>query len=268
MREICQNHLPLKHWMEEKTRRLPGLQLIAPGEWLQQDEAYAAQMAYREELLKDKRDAVYRSQPEAEPAALELLEKILSELEGRPGYELGENNVVCSDGRAVAIDRDQPLLTAGRLVQEDLMLLEKRGDEHMLTAAFLCFPTSWLLAEKFNRPLLDIHTPVPNYDTDIANRVQRMFDLIKEDKPMYRANYLIYSNPDLHQPRKSDNRRSLDKDGRLWARVERQSLVKLPKSGAVVFSIHSYVVRPDVLSAEEWAKLKELRLKGESHMHV
>ena len=64
----------------------------------------------------------------------------------------------------VAIDRGDPMGTLGHLVQEDLCLMEKRGEEHVLTAAVLCFPASWRLADKIGRPLEAIHVPVPEYD--------------------------------------------------------------------------------------------------------
>jgi hypothetical protein len=54
--------------------------------------------------------------------------------------------------------------------------MERRGDEHVLTAAVLCFPASWHLADKIGRPLTTIHVPVKVYDETLARRVQRLFD--------------------------------------------------------------------------------------------
>ena len=62
----------------------------------------------------------------------------------------------------------QPLLTLGRLVQEDLCLMEPQGDEYDLTGAILCFPASWTLAQKIGRPMTGIHHPVEIYDDDLA----------------------------------------------------------------------------------------------------
>ena len=257
MREICQDSLPVKPWMEEKTRRLPGLHPIAPGDWLRMDEAYGPQMAYRDELLAGHRDAVFRMSETALPAAQELLDRVLQEISGTPGYVISPEKVRCPDGRVVALDRSQPLVAAARLVQEDLVLMEKHETEHILTGAVLCFPASWSLEEKFGGTLTMIHVPVSPYTEDIGARVQRLFDFIKPELPMWRANYLVYSNPDLFQPRREDNRRSLDPDGPKWVRVERQCLVKLPVSGAVVFSIHTYVVPMATLSDAERVGLRD-----------
>lgn len=255
MREICQNDLPVKPWMEEKMRRLPGLQPIAQGEWLQVDEAYADQMAYREFLLDQGRNDVFRQMESAAPAARELLERILEELKAKQGFSVEEGEVSCPDGRRVKLDEEHPLISAARLTQEDLVLMERQGDEHVMTAAVLCFPASWSLEQKFGGGLMGIHVPVEAYTEDIGRRVQRLFDFIKVDLPMWRANFLVYSDPELHQPRREENRRSVQKDGKLWVRVERQSLVKLPISEAVVFSIHTYVVPTNKLSVAERQEL-------------
>lgn len=256
-REICQSHLPVRPWAEDRTRRLPGLNPVAPGEWLIVDEAYGAQMGYREELLAAKGEAVLRLAPEARPAAEELLEAILAELAGMPGFVFGADEVICPDGRRVDIARGDPLRTAARLVQEDLVLMERaEGEaEHRITGAALCFPASWSLDEKFLRPLTRVHKPVEVYDENLARRVQRLFDGIQPDRPIWRANYLLYGDPDLHQPRREADRRLPPASGRRWLRVERQALRRLPQSGAVVFTIHTYVLPFEALSAGDRAAL-------------
>ncbi|NOX41809.1 MAG: DUF3445 domain-containing protein [Alphaproteobacteria bacterium] len=237
--------------MEQKTRRLPGINSLAPGDWLWVDEVYGAQMAYREQLLAERLDEVYRQNAQALPAAQELLAMILNEVGALDGFEVSRDHVICQDGRRIGINQAEPLITAARLVQEDLILMEGQGDEHLLTAGVLCFPASWSLAEKFGKNLVGIHTPVAEYTDDLARRVQRLFDHIKPERPMWRANFLTYANPDLFQPRVENNRRQAESAGDLWVRVERQCLLKLPITGAVVFSIHSHVVPISVLSEPE-----------------
>ena len=117
-----------------------------------------------------------------------------------PAYAVGPE-VRRPDGVTVAIDRADPLGTLGHLVQEDLCLMEKRNEAHVLTAAVLCFPASWRLAEKIGRPLEAIHAPVPEYDPKLARRVQRLFDGVQPGRPLWRVNALRYADPALHQPR-------------------------------------------------------------------
>ena len=180
----------------------------------------------------------------ARPAAEELLDQVLEDLSQRADFTVHEIWVRRPDGVRVDIDRGDPLGVLARLVQEDLCLLQKTDDEHVLTGAVLCFPASWSLAEKFMRPLVAIHAPVDSYDDNIARRVQRLFDGVKPERPLWRFNLLRYVDPTLHQPRSELARRNTDDNQDFkYFRSERQCVLRLPKTDAVVFSIHTYVLK-------------------------
>ncbi len=215
--------------------RLPGTMPCDPDDWLRVDEAYADQMAYRAQLLEKRPEAVLC---ESEGPGREVLQEALRILPDL-GFAVATNSVTCPDARKVAIDWDAPLKTLGLLVQEDICILEKQGTEHVLTGAVLCFPANWRLAEKINRPLIGIHAPVPEYDDNIARRVQRLFDGVRVGRPMWRFNKLHYSDPDLHQPYKK-----VDGDVTPYIRSERQCILRLrlPRTDAVVFTILTHVV--------------------------
>ena len=254
MPPILQSCLPLAPWMDPRTARLPGILPAAPEDWLRVDDAFAGQMAERDARIRDQLPLVHGLLPGAVPAAAELLEKVLARLAQTEGYHIGPAAVRRPDGISVSIDRAQPLVTAGRLVQEDLCLLERAGDEHLLTGAILCFPASWTLAEKLGRPMTRIHAPVEHYDADVARRVQRLFDAIRPEQALWRMNALVYDDPALFQPRPEGARRP-PPVARLYLRSERQCLLRLPVSRAVVFSIHTYLVRLADLDPEARAGL-------------
>lgn len=228
-------------------RALPGIRPES-GPWLRIDEAYAAQMALREVLLDARSGDVLFLEDASRFAADELLDVVLDALPAL-GFEMREGAAICPDGRIVAFERDAPMRTLGRLCQNDFVLMEKRGDQHVLTGAVLCFPASWRLAEKAGRPLIDIHVPVEEYTGDLARRVQRLFDGIQVGRPLWRFNQLWYQDPELFQPRSQTEPRRVGAgltDGPYY-RTERQTLVRLPRSQAVVFVIHTYVLaREDV----------------------
>ncbi len=71
---------------------------------------------------------------------------------------VGPDRVRRPDGVEVRLDSRFPLVTLGRLVQEDLCLMEKQGEESVLTGAILCFPASWTLGQK-DRQADDGHSP-------------------------------------------------------------------------------------------------------------
>ncbi len=222
-------------------RALPGIQPADMAHWLHQDDAFAAQMAHRAALLENQRDDVLALAPEAKPAAQELLQLVLHQT-----YPDATDCALRPDGVHVPIDFANPLDTLCNLVQEDFCILQKHGDEHVLTGAILCFPASWRLREKFMRPLVGIHVPVDSYDDNIARRVQRLFDGIQPGRPLWRFNALWYDDPELHQPRSASDRREIRDHGRApYLRSERQTLLRLPETRAAVFSIHTYVLAAD-----------------------
>ncbi|MHC0053137.1 heme-dependent oxidative N-demethylase family protein [Actibacterium sp. D379-3] len=255
---ILQTRLPYTPWADPRMARLPGIQPLAFTDWLVVDEAYAGQMAERDRLIAEARDAVHALEPSALTAAQELLELVLGDLDGRDGFDVAGDAVTRPDGVTVALDRAAPLLTLGRLVQEDFCILHPGGQgEHVLTGAILCFPASWTLAEKFMRPLIRIHVPVTPYDADIAARVQRLFDGIRPGRVLWRANAHFYDDPTLFQPRPEAAPRTRAAGPAPFLRSERQCILRLPETGAAVFSIHTYMLRRTDLSAAQTAALED-----------
>ncbi len=235
---ILHQHLPADLI---EARPLPGIRPVQ-GAWLHVDEAYGAQMAERERLIEHQRPDVIYLDGAARPAADELRDLILGELPSF-GFDV-DTAVQCPDGRSVRIEPDDPLGTLGRLVQCDLCILQKHGDEHILTGAVLCFPASWRLIEKAGHPLTRIHDPVPEYDAELARRVQRLFDGVQVGRPIWRFNRLWYEDPALYQPRSETLPRTvMPGQSAPFYRSERQTVFRLPVTGAVVFAIHTYVLR-------------------------
>lgn len=226
----------------ETPRPLPGVAPLDPADWLRVDEAYAPQMAERARLLAECPAQVLDMMPEALPAAEELLETALDLLP--PGFAAVDGSMHCPDGRVVRLDRAAPLRTLGHLLQEDFCLLQSDGSEHVLIGAVLCFPSQWTLAEKMGRPLTAIHRTVAPYDAGIARRVQRLFDGIRPGRPLWRSNRLNHDDPALFQPRREAQTGpgARARTG-AYIRCERQCLLRLPESRAVVFSIHTYLLR-------------------------
>ena len=253
---ILQSRLPFLPWTDPRSRRLPGVMPVADDDWLRPDDAYAAQMALRDRLIAERQAAVHALLPGAAAAAAEVYDLVLARLAGVPGYRVGPVSVVRPDGVEVALDAGAPLVTLGRLVQEDLCLMQAEGAAYALTGAILCFPASWTLAQKIGRSLVRIHDGVAPYTDDIARRVQRMFEAIRPEQALWRMNYLTYDDFALHQPRLEGERR-LPPQGHFYVRCERQCFVRLPDSRAVVFSIHTYVVRAETLTEAELAALQE-----------
>ncbi|MBV7407574.1 DUF3445 domain-containing protein [Maritimibacter sp. DP1N21-5] len=233
--EILQDVMPV----DAIAYPLPGTRPMEQDDWLRRDERFAEQMALRDRLIAERREAVIATRPEAEVALAELYATVLAEV-GATGSQHTR-----PDGVTVPLDPADPLATVGRLAQEDFLVHLRGPEEHWLAAGVLCFPSRWTLAEKMGRPLTGIHIPVPQYDDNLARRVQRLFDGVQPDRPIVRWNRLPYRTAELHNPqREADSAATHAPDGpRPFLRQERQAIRKLPATGAVIFSIHTYLVR-------------------------
>lgn len=224
-------------------RALPGVQPLV-GPWLRVDEAYAGQMALRRSLIAERLTDVYRVTPGAQEACAEVFEQVMPLLPAL-GFGVSDDRVRCPDGAVVMLDAP-PLVVLGQLIQSDICVLQKLDDEHVLTAACLCFPASWSLQDKIGHPLVRIHAPVDSYDAGMATRVQRLFDGVQVGRPLWRFNQLSYMDPDLYQPRPEQAPRAHPAAAdAVYTRSERQSLIRMPRTGAVVFAIHTYLVRAE-----------------------
>lgn len=241
---ILQNRLDSAQ-REQARRPLPGMRPNDGPNWITVDDAYSDQLAQKASLLKTQPQNVLRCLPTSNDATREVLREVTALLENRDDFSVRSDTIQRPDGVEVKVDPYAPLLTLSQLIQEDICILQKQEDEHVLTAALLCFPASWTLAEKIGKPLTAIHTPVPEYDANIAKRVQRLFDGVRIGQPMWRANFLNYSDPTLYHPRTEDEPRTDDHNNHTYQRSERQTVWRLPKTRAVVFAIHTTVTAPE-----------------------
>jgi hypothetical protein len=227
-----------------------GIKALDLEEWIEIDDRFAAQLAERRRLLEDERDAVLGELPESRPGQRELLALLLDHLPERfpEHYRRVDGrieNLVTGERFALAASDEAPLELAGRLVQEDLCLMQRAEAGYRLVAAALCFPAHWRLADKLGRPLQAIHEPVPGFGERLADPVDRFFANIQVARPVWRLNWSLVDAPTLFRPpehRGNPRPISAEQAGRqLWLRVERQTLRRLPRSGDVVFGIHTYV---------------------------
>lgn len=146
---------------------------------------------------------------------------------------------------------------AAAAVPDDLCLLVDRDGHWRLDSGVVCFPSLWRLADKIGRPLAEIHAPVPDYAEELADRVDRLVSRLRPERPVWRRNWFVHHDPELHQPEPPPAPEPLPAPpGGLWLRSERQTLRRLPRSGAVLFTIRTQQVplaavaeRPDLAGA-------------------
>ena len=222
-------------------------------------------MSYRDFLIKEKRAEIFYLSETVFPSAQELLESILAILKINSEYKIYSDRVQRPDKKVIFLQEDNPIIVAGRLIQEDLLILhwDNSLQEHILEGGVLCFPALWTLKEKINKPLSRIHKPVKHYNDKIKKSVQRMFNNLKVDKPIWRANWYLYKDPELFSPLSEKFSHTTKKEyfeGDFWVRVERQTLKRLPVTNAIIFGIHTYVVNKNNLTSKQVRSLKNFSL--------
>ncbi|OJY35898.1 MAG: hypothetical protein BGP06_03425 [Rhizobiales bacterium 65-9] len=131
-----------------------GLAPLAPERWFEPDERLLPELALKDALLAQKRDAVFAERDDTRDSQAEILDAIARHLLAHHGerFSLDDDAIVIDSGaRRVNLSGVSPLLAASLLVQDDLCLMRQDRDGWRLVAASLCFPSSWSLGEKFNR---------------------------------------------------------------------------------------------------------------------
>ena len=196
-----------------------GLARIDERDWLLVDEHREAELALRARLIDQRREHVFQVRPGTETAATEVLELI-----GGPGADF------------------HPLEAAARVVQEDLCVLtpDDRG-RLVLSAACVCFPSHWVLADKIGRPVTEIHGPVPRYEDELAAKVDGFIARLRPGTIVARRNWTIHELDDLFAPECPPLQGVAPPDQ--WLRSERQTLRVLPTTGAVLFTIKTQQVQ-------------------------
>jgi hypothetical protein len=236
-----------------------GLKPLDPADWIEVDDHLLPYLAEKRRLYAEIPERVFVEEDGTRDAQQEVLELLGAHLPERfpdtyrrtaAGVEAvgAESHFTIPSGLG-----DAPLVAASLLIQEDLILMRRNDSGWRLVAGSLCFPSSWLLVEKFGRPLQEIHAPVPGFGpgTRPAELINRMFDGL-QGQAVERYNWSIQSDNALYHPLsdlqrtdRATNRPSRFPDGDVGAhafiRVERQTLRKLPVTCDILFTIRIHL---------------------------
>jgi hypothetical protein len=223
-----------------------GLMALKPEDWIEIDATLATTLIAKRRLLAERHDDVFAALPGTEEAGAEVLDLLADHLPKRfptPYPRMNTTIAIAATGELIGIGGPgvHPLETAARLVPEDLCVMRKTEAGYVLAAACVCFPSRWRLADKIGRTLGGIHAPVPGYAEALGGAVDRFFERIAVDKPVWRLNWTIHDSPELFQPASAKRESPQEFGSGIFLRVERQTLRRLPKCGDVLFTIRTYI---------------------------
>jgi dimethylamine monooxygenase subunit A len=215
-------------WLSMGTRSLPERPGAGDPRFVA-DEERDADLVRKEHLCATRHDEVFHALPEAWEASTEVAAVVATTVGVEPDPDL------------------HPLDAAGRAVQEDLCILVERSGVHVLVAGSVCFPSYWRLGDKVGRTMAEVHAPVPHYATELEARVERLLGRLRPGRAVWRRNWSIHDDPEYHLP-SAGAPRPVVAPSELWLRSERQTLSRLPRSGAILFTIRTQQVPLGVLA--------------------
>ncbi|MBT0773211.1 DUF3445 domain-containing protein [Kineosporia sp. J2-2] len=202
-------------------RLVVGARTLPAEQWLRPRPHDAALVTWRRALLDEQGEAAFQALPGTTAAGRAVLDLVCG---------------VTGDVSSSSMTGRHPLDLAGRLVAEDLCLVDLTGGRPRLTGASLAMPNRWLLADKLGRDMLAVHVPVPGYAGQLAAVVDRFLTGLREHRIMTRANWAITDDPRLFQPAADSRARQGDRIRTpaqaavsLHVRVEYQTLRLLPE---------------------------------------
>ena len=141
-----------------------------------------------------------------------------------------------------SINHDNALLVLSLLVEDDLVILRPEEDSFKMIAGAVFSPSGWDLKSKQFLDINDIHSPVPHYDSLLAERLNKILTKLPIGIPFERHNWSIYGSEDLFQPSQIKQSNHIDIQSKediesMNIRIERQTLYKPENSNLILFSI-------------------------------
>jgi hypothetical protein len=259
-----------------------GLKRLEESNWLTIDTFYHTEHTLRANMLNFSRSNVLQCLPGTETACQEVLDLVTSFLSRRFPEHFTINhstsvifNHLAKESLTIGTLCPNPLEAAARLAMEDFNILVKDPDtgEYRLMASATLFPAGWQLQERIGTSMANLHSPVPGWQSKLGAAVNRYltfymlmlilltcnryFDHLSPRTCMERYNLFIQTTTELFQdePEAPSASASTLRPEDITVRRERQTFTRLEKSGAVLFTVRTYMQPLTDLAGEEVAGL-------------
>ncbi|ODV61459.1 heme-dependent oxidative N-demethylase family protein ASCRUDRAFT_18594, partial [Ascoidea rubescens DSM 1968] len=265
---------PFENWDINTTKPVPyrafkhnyfvtmGIRSMDWENWIELDNEWLKFHNRKLERLEEKGTELYGTLPVAMEAGYEFLEELTVYLSHRyPSLFSYNSNTGILDNLVTKESfnilerplKEDPMLIAAKLTQDDLaIMIEEEDGLYYLKGGAVLLPGFWRLKDKINLPLYAIHTTgdVPKYNEKLRPGMDKFFHRLTPEKPVVRNNYFIQLDDDLGWSFSIGDESGeavgwyTAKEAKdvkdIYFRSERQSLRRLPKSGAIVFTVRTY----------------------------
>lgn len=221
--------------------------------WLDMDKYYYDYIKEKERVLHSYGPDNFDSLPGSEEACLELMETVKEHMLLR--YPLlftsKDNGVhVKNELTGEVLDfslplKENPLVYVSKMAKEDFyIVLQGEDGVHRLVAAAVPFPGgSFGIKYKLGKTLDVIHTEVPYYKEKLKPSMEKWFAKMQPADLVERASWYISWDHKLllnnvYALKEGDKVETDIQPTQFNVRVERQTLRRLPKSRAIIFTNH------------------------------
>lgn len=256
--------LPYFPFKDDTYKMAMGVQALDSGCLIEIDrEHYQSEVMLKNELLRDAYHDYFQAMPDTDPLQWEVVELLLQNMAthypqyftlSRDGTNWTWHNQLLNEETRFVFEKSEslphpPLDWVGRQMQEDLLILQSTADGSMpLVAGQLCFPNAWCLDDKMEQSFLGIHRSVPLFAEHIGRSSSLLLQRLKIGRPVWRLNWSFKATTRLnHTPQYHYEEQQLSRQitrenigERCFMRIERQAFTRLPKTNAVLFTIHTY----------------------------
>jgi len=146
--------------------------------WVVFDKNYEKRMEFKKRIVQDHGVDALDCRDGGYDGCVEMLECLVEYLPRR----FPTRFTLASDGNTIfnhvtkesfdlrrPYGKHHPLYIAGMLIEDDLnILIEGPNGEHLLKAVLSAFPAGFLIQDKMDKPLSEIHKSVPLYKEKLA----------------------------------------------------------------------------------------------------
>ncbi len=163
----------------------------------------------------------------------------------------------------LGIEGDLP--KAARAHWEDMCLLTRREGEdvYRLVGAAVAFPSDWRPADKIGLPLAAMHAPIQGFAEQLASGVDHFMARLRPGRLFGRCNWFITPTSALRWIADTASGETFahvtaaNAGETLFVRSERQTLRRLPETGAILFTIGVYIAPLGTLCQSNIARLAD-----------
>ncbi|KAL8677879.1 MAG: hypothetical protein Q9186_005721 [Xanthomendoza sp. 1 TL-2023] len=270
---------PYPEWSVYETKPLPyrpfkygpkfpitmGLRSMPMDDWLELDCLWPQFHTERTTRIAELGGKVSQTTSEGLAGAYELLDEFRNYLPERyptlfRKTDVGIQNLLTGE-HFNTVERplkQDPMQMAGSMAQEDLAILVERTDgQYYLVGGAICTRGVWCLEERLGMPLSQIHISygkVPHFKEKLEKGVMSLFRRIQPDKPVQRNTWYIIGEDAINNEGFTVGAGKMDMpEENFYFKTERQTVRRLPRSGAIAFHFRTYTVPIVDIATEPYA---------------